>query len=660
MKEETILGAGDGVESELIALYDAQAPVTNNNSPVTKTQVLGKLSVITYDEIVKDLVIVPINGNKYPYDEGVLRTKLNKIYGQAVVKWNITFAQNFDVPGIDPFDDGGSGLLSNYSPDMRKVVSAYKANLQRNTYYLFLVKNPKSGTDGTVSMAGFMPRSKECGFIFVDKNGSEESIIRTMAHELGHGVFHLRHTFDKGEKNMLPEKGTDNLMDYANGNKLFKYQWDRMRYPEIVMGLFEEDEDGAMVTNLSGLTALVNSDTLKADKIFVITGNSFKLDAKHNVTNGGEVSFRLTIKPEGGGADVLHPSDDWKKVNNNENWVLDLNSVTEGKYILSYKVGTTTTTADFYVRTAAHDYACGVCGRNLLLTDESLKEIFPNSKIIANDPNVLTYFNEALKKGGFSTCYCQAHFLSQVYEESGGMNASVEGSNYDTPGILTTYRKNSNIKDIFFKQTFWDNKIYLEYASIRIYETSPDTTITKYEGEDYKTFKWNDNTKVDTVKIPTSFAQKKSSEYKKNNLTEAEKTSHGAKLFNLVYANKNGNGNEASGDGNTYRGRGAIQLTGRGTYRGVSDKCNEVFGTSYNWETDFSPLENENKAIVYSVAGFFLWKLALFNKSMTALDTNNVTAVTTLVNGGSTGLDTRKSKFNTYIQGRLNNCKIKK
>jgi hypothetical protein len=249
MKEETILGAGDGVESELIALYDGQAPVTNDNSPVTKTQVLGKLSVVTYDEIVKDLVIVPVNGNKYPYSEDALRAQLNKIYGQAVVKWNITFASNFDLPGIDPFDDGGSGLLSNYSPDMRKVVSAYKANLQRNTHYLFLVKNPKSGTDGTVSMAGFMPRSKECGFIFVDKNGSEESIIRTMAHELGHGVFHLRHTFDKEEKNMLPEKGTDNLMDYANGNKLFKYQWDRMRYPEIVMGLFEDDDAGKYETD---------------------------------------------------------------------------------------------------------------------------------------------------------------------------------------------------------------------------------------------------------------------------------------------------------------------------------------------------------------------------------------------------------------------------
>ncbi|MFM9840580.1 MAG: DUF5675 family protein [Cyclobacteriaceae bacterium] len=232
-----IRGTGDGIEEELIALYPGDK----------KDQVLGKLSVVTYDEIVKNLVIVPINGNKYPYSEDALRTQLNKIYGQAVVKWNITFANNFDVPSIDPFDDGGSGLLSNYSPDMRKVVSAYKANIQPHTYYLFLVKNPKTGT-----LAGFMPRSKECGFIFINSplssgegQGGEAAIIHTMAHELGHGAFSLRHTFTE-EKNTLPEKSTDNLMDYANGNKLFKYQWDRMRYPEIVMGLFEDDDAGAL------------------------------------------------------------------------------------------------------------------------------------------------------------------------------------------------------------------------------------------------------------------------------------------------------------------------------------------------------------------------------------------------------------------------------
>jgi TANFOR domain-containing protein len=229
-------GKADGqVESILALLTPTDAS--------KKEQVLGQLNVVTYNEIQKNLVIVPVNGNKYPHGEDALRTQLNKIYGQAVVKWNISFATNFDVPGIDPFDDGGSGILSNYSPDMRKVVGAYKANMQANTYYLFLVKNPKGGT-----LAGYMPRSKECGFIFVDKNGTEEAITHTMAHELGHGAFSLRHTFTE-EKNPLQEKSTDNLMDYANGTKLYKYQWDKMRYPEIVMGVFEDDSEAKYETD---------------------------------------------------------------------------------------------------------------------------------------------------------------------------------------------------------------------------------------------------------------------------------------------------------------------------------------------------------------------------------------------------------------------------
>jgi predicted chitinase len=43
------------------------------------------------------------------------------------------------------------------------------------------------------------------------------------------------------------------------------------------------------------------------------------------------------------------------------------------------------------------------------------------------------------------------------------------------------------------------------------------------------------------------------------------------RLGNKVYANRLGNGDEASGDGYRFRGRGLIQLTGRDEYSGFGD-----------------------------------------------------------------------------------------
>ena len=54
------------------------------------------------------------------------------------------------------------------------------------------------------SVEGFMPRNRRFGFVTAGQLNA-----RTVAHELGHGAFNLRHTFPK-----VSQGSTDNLMDY--------------------------------------------------------------------------------------------------------------------------------------------------------------------------------------------------------------------------------------------------------------------------------------------------------------------------------------------------------------------------------------------------------------------------------------------------------------
>src|SRR5207253_7650602 len=90
-------------------------------------------------------------------------------------------------------------------------------------------------------------------------------------------------------------------------------------------------------------------------------------------------------------------------------------------------------------------------------------------------------------------------------------------------------------------------------------------------------------------------------------------------LANFVYANRNGNGNVASGDGFKYRGGGLVQLTGRGNYAGV--------GKALGLDLEIRPAQIELEIVAARTAGFF-WKQNDLNAAAEAGDFDYTTRKT--------------------------------
>lgn len=104
-------------------------------------------------------------------------------------------------------------------------------------------------------------------------------------------------------------------------------------------------------------------------------------------------------------------------------------------------------------------------------------------------------------------------------------------------------------------------------------------------------------------------------------------------LANLAYANVNGNGDESSGDGWRFRGRGLFQLTGRGNYLAAAAAA----GRPYKDQPELvaQPLD------AAMTAGWF-WATARLNSIM---ERAGIDAVSRRINGGSNGLVERRERY---------------
>ena len=219
--------------------------VVTYKSPVdSMTYTVGFFMVQVMEKQTIKVNLVAANGFNLAGSKAQIEAELKKIYDPVGITFEI--AEKSLIPESDwktTIEIGSSGLLSNYPPDLRDWVNGVQdiADYDKDEYYLVYGLS-------TSEQLGYMPRARNIGFIF----SGASNLGETSAHELGHGIFHLRHIFADEELGANGMNTTKNVMDYKNVatnvlRDLYLHQWKFIADPAFVSWFSGDDEEGEMV-----------------------------------------------------------------------------------------------------------------------------------------------------------------------------------------------------------------------------------------------------------------------------------------------------------------------------------------------------------------------------------------------------------------------------
>jgi len=174
-------------------------------------------------------------------------------------------------------------------------------------------------------------------------------------------------------------------------------------------------------------------------------------------------------------------------------------------------------------------------------------------------------------------------------------------------------------------------------AAAAYYKMTPERAAhffgqTAHETGNYAAFTENLNYSADGLK-------KIFPKYFPNNLAESY-ARQPEKIASRVYANRMGNGDEASKEGFLFRGRGALQTTGKSNYKALSDylKKPEVLTNPDLVANDFA----------FESALFFFETNKLWTIADKGVNSETILAMTKRINGGTNGLDHRTELTNKF------------
>lgn len=208
------------------------------------------------------------------------------------------------------------------------------------------------------------------------------------------------------------------------------------------------------------------------------------------------------------------------------------------------------------------------------LTPDLLRKIAPH---IPNSPtsiaDVVNSLNLICPKYGIGTADIFHEFLARVLVESGQFTRFSENLNYSAQGLANTFP-------------------------------------TRYAKDPHQ-----------KVKVPNSLAIG----LQRNPIA----------IANNCYANRMGNGDEASGDGWKFRGAGPIQITGKDETTTFLNYFNKEFGTIYTLDQISTLLRTNFDIGIHSAC----WLFAISKNLIQLAADDNIKEIVHRINGGYNGLD---------------------
>ncbi|MDR1974543.1 MAG: hypothetical protein LBQ31_07715 [Bacteroidales bacterium] len=202
----------------------------------------AQANLVVYDEQTYKVVLLPVG--TINTDADAVKQMLNNIYRPSIVKFDVSidnsmrdYNKNISVENIAPEEI--------YHSSMQDVIFSYKnkVSTDKKTFYIFLFSEFKNNSSG---VGGYMPYKQQFGFIDmkVAASASGAMLHKTIAHELAHGVFGLKHTSDNNEYGI---PFGQNLLDYSESTALCKFQWDIIHDPYAGQTEMDDPEEAMLL-----------------------------------------------------------------------------------------------------------------------------------------------------------------------------------------------------------------------------------------------------------------------------------------------------------------------------------------------------------------------------------------------------------------------------